>query len=62
MAITCPQEYKELVNTKTWHSINHERCQESDVNGYILYNIAFYNIRGYHNTELWEVFKEDFEG
>lgn len=62
MALTCPEEYKELVNTKTWHSINLDRCQESDVNGYILYNIAFYDIRGYHDTELWEVFKEDFDG
>jgi len=64
IALTYPKKYKEDINLKTWNKaiINLVNANKQDLNGFLLYRIAYYKDSEYNNTALWECIKEDFVG
>ena len=43
-------------------TINITTCTAKQVNGFLLYNILFYQDSHYADSQLWEYFREDFAG
>ena len=62
MALTYPKKYKEDINLKIQNKaiINIANANKQDLNGFLLYCMAYYKDSKYNNTALWECIKEDF--
>jgi len=54
MALTYPKKYKEDINLKTWNKaiINLANANKQDLNGFLLYYIAYYKDSKYNDTAL----------
>ena len=62
MALTYLKKYKEDINLKTQNKaiIDLINANKQDLNGFLLYRIAYYKDSKYNNTALQEYIKEDF--
>ena len=62
MALTYLKKYKEDINLKIQNKaiINLINANKQDLNGFLLYYIAYYKDSKYNNTVLQECIKEDF--
>ena len=54
MALTYLKKYKKDINPKTWNTdiINFTNAKQQDLNGFLLYYIAYYKDSKYNNTML----------
>ena len=54
MALTYLKKYKEDINLKIWNKaiINLANANKQDLNGFLLYHIAYYKDSKYNNTAL----------
>jgi len=54
MALTYPKKYKNNINLDTWNKaiINFINTKQQDLNGFLLYRIAYYKDSKYNNTML----------
>jgi hypothetical protein len=54
MALTYPKKYKEDINLKIWNKaiINLTNASKQDLNGFLLYRIAYYKDSEYNDTAL----------
>jgi predicted Ser/Thr protein kinase len=54
MALTYLKKYKKHINLEIWDTaiINLENVNEQDLNGFLLYRIAYYKDSKYNNTAL----------
>jgi len=64
MALTYPKKFKKDIDLKTWDRaiIDLVNTKQQDLNGFLLYRMAYYKDSKYNNTILWEYIKEDFIG
>ena len=62
MALTYLKKYKKHINLEIQDTaiINPENINKQDLNGFLLYYIAYYKDSKYNNTALWEYIREDF--
>ena len=62
MALTYLKKYKKHINLKIWDTaiINLKNINKQDLNGFLLYRIAYYKDSKYNNAALWEYIREDF--
>jgi hypothetical protein len=62
MALTYPKKYKEDINLKIWNKaiVDFINANKQDLNGFLLYRMAYYKDSKYNNTALSECIKEDF--
>ena len=62
MALTYPKKYKKDINLKIQNKaiINFINANKQDLNGFLLYYIAYYKDSKYNNTALQKYIKEDF--
>ena len=54
MALIYLKKYKKHINLEIWDTaiINPENINEQDLNGFLLYRIAYYKDSEYNNTAL----------
>jgi hypothetical protein len=54
MALTYLKKYKKYINLETWDTaiINLENVKEQDLNGFLLYRMAYYKDSKYKDTAL----------
>ena len=64
MALTYLKKYKEDINLKIQKKaiINFTNANKQDLNGFLLYCIAYYKDSEYNDIALQECIKEDFVG
>ena len=62
MVLTYLKKYKKYINLEIQDIaiINLENINEQDLNGFLLYYIAYYKDSKYNDTALQECIKEDF--
>jgi hypothetical protein len=61
IVLTYPKKYKKDINPETWYrDINSATAKQQDLNGFLLYCMAYYKDNEYENTMLWYYMKEDF--
>ena len=62
MVLTYLKKYKKHINLEIWDIaiINLENINKQDLNGFLLYRIAYYKDSKYNNTTLWKYMREDF--
>ena len=62
MALTYLKKYEKDINLKTWNKaiIDFVKAKLQDLNGFLLYHIAYYKDSKYNNAALWECTREDF--
>ena len=54
MALTYPKKYEDNINPETWNTdiTNLKDVNQQDLNGFLLYRIAYYKDSKYNNTIL----------
>ena len=64
MALTYLKKYKKHINLEIQDTaiINSENINKQDLNGFLLYYIAYYKDSKYDDTALWKCIREDFVG
>ena len=64
MALTYPKQYKNDINLNIQNRaiINLVNAKQQDLNGFLLYCMAYYKDRKYDDTMLQYYIKEDFVG
>jgi len=61
MALTYLKQYEKDINLETWDiDIDPANAKQQDLNGFLVYYIAYYTDREYNDTMLWYYMKEDF--
>ena len=61
MALTYLKQYKKDINLEIWDiDIDPINAKQQDLNGFLLYYIAYYTDCEYNNTMLQYYIKEDF--
>ena len=66
MPFPIPEEHVDLIDKDKWGKDfeieNADFLTTKTITGHILYRMLFYKKRAYEDGQLWEYFKEDFEG
>jgi hypothetical protein len=66
MPFPIPEEHIDLIDKDKWGKDfeieNADFLTTKTITGHILYRMLFYKKRAYEDGQLWEYFKEDFEG
>jgi hypothetical protein len=54
MALTYPKKYEKDINPKTWNTdiIDFTNAEQQDLNGFLLYYMAYYKDSEYNDTIL----------
>ena len=61
IALTYPKQYKKDINPEIQNTdINPINAKQQDLNGFLIYCIAYYTDREYNDTMLQYCIKEDF--
>ena len=63
MVLTYPKKYKKDINLEIQDiDINPINTKQQDLNGFLLYRMAYYKDSKYNNPMLWYCVREDFIG
>ena len=64
MALIYLKKYEKDINPETWNTdiIDFANAEQQDLNGFLLYRMAYYKDSEYDDIMLWQCMKEDFVG